>query len=162
MNELKLEVNDLSAFEAKLRELGGQMGEPCWIENWYLETTAERVLKIVQANDKYSLQKLQKLDTGFAFVGETPVDDIASYQLEKIPKHNILRKTVRPWRIGKQSVDALVFEDIGTYVCVNYEDGERGKSLDFIYKDLQLCNPAFIEVPFNVLKRRKLGLTDFD
>jgi hypothetical protein len=162
MNELKLEVNDLPAFEAKLRELGGQMTEPCWTGNWYLETMADRVLKIVQAHDKYRLQELQKLDTGFAYVGEKPVDDIAPYQLEKIPEHNVLHKTVRPWRIGGQSVDALVFEDIGSYVCVNYEDGERGKALDFIYQDLRLANPAFIEVPFNVLKRRKLGLTDFD
>ncbi len=144
MNELKLEVQDLSAFEAKLRELGGQMGEPCWNGNWYLETTADRVLKIAQALDKYSLQELRKLDTGFAFVGETPVDDIASYQLEKIPEHNVLHKTVRPWQIGEQCVDALAFDDIGTYVSVNYEDGERGKALDFIYKDLQLANPAFI------------------
>jgi hypothetical protein len=99
MNELKLEVNNLPAFEAKLRELGGWMGEPCRNGNWCLETTSDRVLKIVQAHDKYSLQELQKLDPGFAFVGEKPIDDIASYHLEKLPEHNVLHKTVRPSRI---------------------------------------------------------------
>src|SRR5579859_4693873 len=103
MNELKLDVNDPSAFEAKLRDLGGQMEVPCWIGNWYLETAPDRVLKIVQARGQYRLQELQKLDAGFAFVGETPVDDITSYQLEKTPEHNVLHKMVRPWRIGTQS-----------------------------------------------------------
>ena len=47
MNELKLCIEALSAFEAKLRALGGSMKEPVWIGNWYLETTEKTVLKVM-------------------------------------------------------------------------------------------------------------------
>jgi len=116
----------------------------------------------MQMQDAYRLLELRKLDKGFAFVSDTLISDIDIYQLHKIPDHNILHKTVRPWQVGIHSVDLLVFEDIGTFACVNYEDGEYDVAVDFIWNDLQLSNPAFIEVPFNVLKRKKLSLPDFD
>jgi len=161
MNELKLEIADPRIFETRLQQLGGKMGEPCWYGNWYLEATASRVLKIMQIRDSYRLLELQKLDKGFAFVSDKSINDISIYRLHKIPDHNILHKTVRSWQ-ARHSVDLLVFDDIGTFACVNYEEGEYNTALDFILNDLHLSNPAFIEVPFNVLKRRKLGLADFD
>ncbi len=159
MNELKLEVADLRAFETRLLQLGR---EPCWYGNWYLETTASRVIKIMKVHGSYRLLELRKLDKGFAFVSDKPIGDITPYRLYEIPDHDILHKAVRPWRVGKHSVDILVFDDIGTFACVNYEDGEYNEALDLILNDLRLSNLAFIEAPFNVLKRRKLGLPDFD
>ena len=56
MNELKLCIEALSAFEAKLRALGGSMKEAVWIANWYLETTEKTVLKVMQVNGAYRLK----------------------------------------------------------------------------------------------------------
>ncbi|MGO9543340.1 MAG: hypothetical protein ACLPPF_00880 [Rhodomicrobium sp.] len=162
MNELKLFAGDLDAFEARLRSLGGAMGEPGRVGNWYLETSPCRVLKAVQAGGKYTLLELRKLDAGYAFVQETPLADASSLRLDKVAWHNVLHKTVRPWTVKGQSVDVLAFDDIGVFACVNYEDGKREEALGFIHRSLELAEPRYLEVPFNVLKRRQLGFPDFD
>ena len=66
----------------------------------------------------------------------------------------MLHKVVRRWIVQGQSVDVLVFADIGVFACVNYEDGEEQKARAFI-ASLGLAEVRFLEVPFNVLKRRK-------
>jgi hypothetical protein len=45
---------------------------------------------------------------------------------------------------------------------VNYEDGKMQNALDFIHAGLEMRTPRYLEVPFNVLKRRQLRLPDFD
>ena len=160
MNELKIAVDDRDAFEERLRRLGGIMEEPHWIGNWYLESRPKRVLKVVQANGVYRLLELRKLDAGFAFVSENTIADIGLYRLDHSPPENVLHKTVRPWDVEGQSVDVLVFDDIGVYACVNYEDGAREKALAFI-ASLAFPELCYVEVPFNVLKRRQMGLPDF-
>ena len=161
MNELKLAVDDREAFEEKLRKAGGVMSEPYWVGNWYLKTDHQRVLKVVQAHGAYRLLELKKLEAGFAFVRDTAIEDIASYKLYEVPPESTLHKTVRRWIVRGQSVDVLVFDDIGVFACVNYEDGEKQKALALI-DALGLPDVRFLEVPFNVLKRRQMGLADFD
>ena len=162
MNELKLYVDCRETLEEKLRSLGGVMGEPSWFGNWYLETSALRVLKVMLSGGIYSLLELRKLNKGFALVREMPLCDTACLRLEKVAGHNVLHKTVRPWTVGGQSVDVLVFDDIGVFACVNYQDGNMQIAIDFIHAKLGLHAPRYLEVPFNVLKRRQLGLPDFD
>lgn len=162
MNELKLPVTDVAAMERRFIALGGRMDEPRWAGNWYLDTTPDGVLKISQDDGVYTLQRLKKLDAGYAFVEGTPIDDITPYGLSDIAAHNLLHKIVRPWMVCGLSVDILVFDDIGNWMCVNYADGERDKALEFIRYELDITSPQFLEVPFNVLKRRKLGQPDFD
>ena len=161
MNELKIGVDDREAFEEKLREAGGVISEPYWVGNWYLKTDHQRVLKVVQAHGAYRLVELKKLDAGFAFVRDTAIEDIAPYKLDEVPPEGILHKAVRRWIVQGQSVDVLVFDDIGVFACVNYEDGEEQKARAFI-TSLALAEVRFLEVPFNVLKRRQMGLADFD
>jgi hypothetical protein len=160
MNELKLVVDDRDAFEEKLRRAGGVMGEPHWTGNWYLESSPSHVLKIMQAHGVYSLLTLKKLDAGYAFAGETVIDDIEPYRLERTPPENVLHKIVRPWTARGLSVDVLTFEEIGVYACVNYEDGEKSKALNLI-ASLRLAEAGIVEIPFIVMKRRQLGLPDF-
>ena len=162
MNELKLYIDDRQAFEDRLRALGGAMGEPRWVGNWYLETGPERVLKVVLSGGAYSLLQLAKLDAGYAFVRETPFGDPGALRLDEVAEHNVLHKTVRPWLVQGQSVDVLEFGNIGVFACVNYEDGAMQAALGFIHAKLCLQAPRYLEVPFNVLKRRRLGLPDFD
>lgn len=135
---------------------GGVMSEPYWVGNWYLESNPERVLKVVQANGIYRLLELRKLSAGFAFVSEKIIADIASYRLDQLPRECVLHKVVRSWDVKGQSVDVLVFDDIGVYACVNYEEG----AIAFI-ASLKLPELRYVEVPFNVLKRRRMGLPDF-
>ena len=161
MNKLKIGVEDREAFEEKLRAAGGIMSEPYWVGNWYLKTDHQRVLKVVQAHGAYRLLELKKLDAGFAFVSDTAIEDIAPYKLDEVPPESTLHKTVRRWIVQGQSVDVLVFDDIGVFACVNYEDGEKQKALALI-DALGLSDVRFLEVPFNVLKRRQMGLADFD
>ena len=78
-----------------------------------------------------------------------------------MPLESTLHKVVRSWNVKGQSVDVLVFDDIGVYACVNYEDGEKQKALAFI-ASLGLPEVRYVEVPFNVLKRRQMRLPDFD
>ena len=160
MNELKIGVDDREAFEQKLRAAGGTMEEPYWVGNWYLETNPQRVLKVVRARGVYRLLELKKLNAGFAFVGDKAIEDIAPYKLEDLPPESMLHKMVRRWIVKGQSVDVLVFDDIGVYACVNYEDGEEQKARAFI-ASLALPVVRYVEVPFNVLKRRQMGLPDF-
>ena len=162
MNELKLYIDSREKFEDRLLSLGGVMGEPRWFGNWYLETSSKRVLKVVLGGGMYSLLELRKLDKGYALAKETPISDTASLRLNEVAEHNILHKIVRPWMAGGQSVDVLVFDDIGAFACVNYEDGSMRNALDFIHARLGLRAPQYLEVPFNVLKRRRLGVPDFD
>jgi hypothetical protein len=161
LNEMKLAVDDRDAFEERLRGAGGVMGEPHWVGNWYLETSSERVLKVRQAHGAYSLLELKKLVSGYAFVREKAIEDIEPYRLDRTLPQNVLHKVVRPWRVQGLSVDVLVFDDIGVYACVNYDDGEKEKALNFI-TSLKAPELRYLEVPFNVLKRRQFGLPDFD
>jgi hypothetical protein len=161
MNELKIAVDDREAFEEKLQATGGVMSECYWVGNWYLKTDPQRVLKVVQAHGVYRHLELKKLDAGFAFISDTVIDDIASYKLNEVSPECTLHKTVRRWIAQGQSVDVLVFDDIGVFACVNYVDGERQKALALI-DALGLPKVRFIEVPFNILKRRQMGLADFD
>jgi hypothetical protein len=162
MNELKLYVDDGKTFEERLQSLGGVMDEPQWFGNWYLETSSERVLKVVLSGGMYSLLELRKLNTGYAFVGDTALSDTASLLLDEVAEHNVLHKIIRSWMVNGQSVDVLVFDDIGVFACVNYEDGKIQDAIDFIHTRLGLHAPRYLELPFNVLKRRRLGLPDFD
>jgi hypothetical protein len=162
MNELKLYVDGWETLEERLRSLGGVMGEPRWIGNWYLEASPERVLKIVLSGGMYSRLELRKLPAGYALIAETPLSDTASLQLDKAADHCVLHKIVRPWTVNGQSVDILVFDDIGVFACVNYEDGKLQDAVNFIHAGLGLQAPRYLEVPFNVLKRRLLGLPDFE
>ena len=161
MNELKIGVDDREGFEEKLRAAGGSMSEPYWVGNWYLKTDHQRVLKVVQAHGAYRLLELKKLDAGFAFVRDMAIEDIAPYKLDEVPPESTLHKMVRCWTVQGQSVDVLVFDDIGVFACVNYEDLENQKALALI-DALGLSDVCFLEVPFNVLKRRHMGLADFD
>ncbi len=161
MNELKIGVDDRDMFEGKLCKAGGVMAEPYWVGNWYLESNHQRVLKVMQVHGAYRLLELKKLDAGFAFVGDTAIEDIALYKLDEVPPESTLHKVVRRWIVQGQSVDVLVFDDIGVFACVNYEDGEKQKALALI-NALGLSEVRFLEVPFNVLKRRQMGLADFD
>jgi hypothetical protein len=156
MNELNLAVDDRDAFEEKLRQAGGVMGEPHWIGNWYLKSTPGHVVKIMQTHGVFSLLELRKLDAGYAFVSEKVIDDIEPYRLDKTPPENVLRKTVRPWMVKGLSVDVLAFDEIGVYACVNFENDEKSKALGLI-ASLNLANAGIVEVPFNVMKRRQLG-----
>lgn len=162
MKELKLKPGDVKAFERQLEDLGAQAGPEHWIGNWYLETTPCRVRKIVRQNEIYRLLELEKLDQGFVFTKNEIINDIAPLRLEETAPHNILHKTVRPWTIGKLGVDILLFDDIPPYACVNYEDPHKNEALDFIRNGLGITRPEFLEIPFNVLKRRALGVPDFD
>ena len=162
MNELKLYIDSREIFEDTLRSLGGVMGEPCWFGNWYLETGPVRVRKVVLSGGMYRLLELRKLDRGYALAGETPVSDPASLRLGEVAPHNVLHKIVRPWLVAGPLVDILVFDDIGDFACVNYEDGKMQSALDFIHAKLGIGAPKFLEVPFNVLKRRRLQMADFD
>ena len=161
MNELKIAVDDREGFEEKLRKAGGVMSEPCWVGNWYLKSDHQRVLKVVQTQRAYRLLELKKLDAGFAFVRDTAIEDVAAYKLDEVPPESTLHKVVRPWIVQGQSVDVLVFDDIGIFACVNYEDGEEQKARAFI-ASLALPEVRYVEVPFNILKRRQMGLPDFD
>jgi hypothetical protein len=161
MNELKIAVDDREAFEEKLRKAGGVMSEPYWIGNWYLKTDPQHVLKVVQAHGAYRLLELKKIEVGFAFIRDTAIEDITPYKLDEVPPESTLHKTARRWIVQGQSVDVLVFDDIGVFACVNYEDGEKQKALALI-DALGLSDSRFLEVPFNVLKRRQMGLADFD
>ena len=113
MNELKIDVDDREAFEGKLRAAGGLMGEPHWVGNWYLESNQQRVVKVVQVHGTYHLLELKKLDAGFAFLGDKVIEDIGRYRLNEAPPESTLHKVVRPWSVNGQSVDVLVFDDIG-------------------------------------------------
>ena len=161
MNELKIGVDDREVFEEKLRAAGGLMGDPYWVGNWYLECDPLRVLKVMRVHGAYRLLELKKLDAGFAFVGDEAIEDVGPYKLDETPPESTLHKVVRPWTVNGQSVDVLVFDDIGVYACVNYEDGEKQKALEFI-ASLALPDVRYVEVPFNVLKRRQAGLSHFD
>lgn len=161
MNELKIALDDRDAFEERLHAAGGVMGEPHWVGNWYLETSSERVLKVMQAHGAYRLLELKKLVSGYAFVGEKAIEHIEPYRLDRTLPENVLHKVVRPWSVQGLPVDVLVFDDIGVYACVNYDDGQKEKALNFIAA-LKLSGLRYLEVPFNVLKRRQLGLPDFD
>ena len=136
------------------------MDEPYWVGNWYLESNHHRVLKVVQARGVYRLLEIKKLNAGFAFVGDNAIEEIAPYKLEDVPSESTLHKVVRRWIVKRQSVDVLVFDDIGVYACVNYEDGEEQKARAFI-ASLALPEVRYVEVPFDVLKRRQMGLPDF-
>ncbi len=160
MNELKIAVDEREAFEEKLRAAGGVMSEPYWVGNWYLENNPERVLKVAQANGIYRILELRKLSAGFAFVSEKIIDDIAPYRLDQIPREYVLHKVVRSWDVKGQSVDVLVFDDIGVYACVNYQEGAKEEAIAFT-ESLKLPELRYVEVPFNVLKRRRMGLPDF-
>jgi hypothetical protein len=160
MNELKIAVDDREAFEKRLLRAGGVMGEPHWVGNWYLESNQKRVLKIVQANGIYRLLELRKLEAGFAFVTEKTIEDIGPYRLDRTPPENVLHKVVHSWDVKGQSVDVLAFDDIGVYVCVNYQDGAQQEAIAFI-TSLKLPDLRYVEVPFKVLKRRRMGLPDF-
>ena len=161
MNELKIGVDDRDVFEENLRKAGGVMEEPYWVGNWYLKSNHQRVLKVMQVHGAYRLLELKRLDAGFAFVGDAAIEDIGPYKLDEVPPESTLHKMVRSWMVQGQSVDVLVFDDIGIYACVNYEDGERQKALAFIGA-LGLLEVRYLEVPFNVLKRRQMGLADFE
>ena len=161
MNELKLAFDDREGFEENLRKAGGVMAEPYWVGNWYLKSDHQRVLKVVRTHGAYRLLELKKLDAGFAFVGNSAIEDISPYKLDEVPPEGILHKVVRRWIVQGQSVDVLVFDDIGVFACVNFEDGEEQKARAFI-TSLAIPEVRFLEVPFNVLKRRKMGLADFD
>ena len=160
MNELKIAVDEREAFEERLLCAGGVMGEPHWVGNWYLESNQQRVLKVVQANGIYRLLELRKLNAGFAFVSEKSIEDIGPYRLHQTSPESVLHKAVRSWDVKGQSVDVLVFDDIGVYACVNYQDGAKQAAMAFI-ASLQLPEVRYVEVPFNVLKRRRMGLPDF-
>jgi hypothetical protein len=160
MNELKIAVDEREAFEERLLRAGGVMGELHWVGNWYLESSHRRVLKVVQANGIYRLLELRKLEAGFAFVSEKAIEDIDPYRLDHTPPENVLHKVVRSWDVKGQSVDVLVFDDIGVYACVNYQDGAKQEAVAFI-ASLNLPELRYVEVPFNVLKRRRMGLPDF-
>ena len=161
MNELKIGVDDRDVFEEKLRAAGGIMGEPYWVGNWYLKTDHQGVLKVAQTHGAYRLLELKKLEAGFAFVRDTAIEDIAPCKLDEVPPESTLHKVVRRWIVKGQSVDVQLFDDIGVFACVNYEDGEEQKARAFI-TSLALPEVRFLEVPFNVLKRRQMGLADFD
>jgi hypothetical protein len=162
MKELKLKLESLEALETRLRELGAVPGPAQWVGNWYLETTPARVRKIAMQDDRYRYLELEKLETGFAFTKDEALEDVAALHLERTALHNVLHKTVRPWVIGGLGVDILLFEDIEPYFCVNYEDPHKQKALDFIRDGLGIATLLFLEVPFNVVKRRALGIGDFD
>ncbi len=86
-------------------------------------------------------------------LGKHQLNDTASLRLDEVAAHNVLHKIVRPWMVGGQSVDVLLFDDIGVFACVNYEDGKMQDALDFIHAGLGIRTPKYLEVPFNVLKR---------
>lgn len=162
MKELKLRLDNLEKLEKTLQNLGGKFREEHWIGNWYLETTPQRVRKIMMQDNAYYYLELEKLDQGFAFTKNEKIQDIAAYKLDEVEPHNVLHKTVRPWVVGDLGVDILLFDDIGEYFCVNYEDPQKQKAQGFVKKELGILKPDFIEVPFNVLKRRNMGFGDFD
>ncbi len=162
MNELKLPLGDAAQFERSLAALGGTAQGPTWYGNWYLETTATNITKIMQVGEQFTLLRLVKQPTGFAFVGREDIADPASFRLAAIPEHDVLHKTVTNWMIGAQSVDVLRFDDIGDFACVNYDANNGETAMRFITEKLGIARPDFIEVPFNVLKRRKSGMPDFD
>lgn len=162
MKELKLELDDGEALECRLAALGAHAGPQHWIGNWYLETTPSRVRKIVQQDGNYRALELEKREQGFAFTKDEAIGDIAPFNLDETAAHNILHKTVRPWTWHDFGIDILLFEDIAPYFCVNYEDPHLPQALDFVKNALGFANPVFLEVPFNVVKRRALGMPDFD
>jgi hypothetical protein len=59
-------------------------------------------------------------------------------------------------------VDVIVFDDIGVFACVYFQEGKQQAAQDFIRNELKLEAPPYLEVPFNVVKRRRLGVPDFD
>lgn len=162
MNELKLYVDDLEDFERRLGGLGGKMEEPCRFGNWYLETTAVRVLKVVKTKGQYSLSELRKRKDGFEFIRNEPIDDIGPFRLQEVAAHNVLHKIERRWTVEGRVVDVIVFDDIGVFACIYYHDGGQQAAQDFIRTKLKLEAPRYLEAPFNVVKRRRLGVPDFD
>ncbi len=161
MKELKLIIEDVTAFEGRLVRLGGKMETPRRIANWYLETAEDRLLKISDADGTYTLMELRKRDAGFEFVRAEPVADIESYRLGEVPEHDVLHKIERRWTVKGRSIDVLIFPDIGDFACIYYEDGTEAEAQAFIRDKLELAGPHYLEVPFNILKRRRLGMADF-
>jgi hypothetical protein len=115
----------------------------------------------MQAGDRYSLLMLEKLDAGYRFAEEKDLGVAAPDGLDAVPAHNVLHKTVRPWTVDGLSIDVLVFDDIGLFACINYRDGVKERTLALI-SELNLPDLRYLEVPFNVVKRRQSGLPDFD
>lgn len=162
MQELKLKLDNVTALERRLAQIDAIPGIPHWIGNWYLETTPTRVAKIMLKDDIYYYLELINRGSGFVFTRQDVLDDISPFELDRIALHNILHKSVKPWSFRNLTIDILLFEDIDPHTCITYAPENESEARAFIAIDLGISHPDFIQVPFNVIKRRQLGLPDFD
>lgn len=162
MKELKLKLDNVDALEAELAAVGARARRPHWIGNWYLETTPVLVRKIMLLDRQYTYLELQQTGAGFVFNRQELLGASKPIALDSVPEHDILHKTVKPWVINNLRIDILLFEDIEPHLCITFEEPHQSEAIRLVTDTLAISDPSFIRIPFNILKRRLLGISDFD
>lgn len=148
--ELKIHIDDPDEIEDRLRAIGARYVKEVDITDTYFDQPG-MVLKVTEDETGSLLTQLEAQDSGFRFIKEEPLDDVAATKEELAEQYGVkcvLKKRKRFWDYDNYNINLNLFDDIGNFLIV---EGETVRP-DIFTETLRIEDPQYLTRSFAELK----------
>lgn len=149
-SELKVKINNLTAVQNRLIELGAQFLHKLKITDTYFNTPPDKVIKITEDERGAHFVKLQAKDGKFEVIEFKKINFtvmLKDHYTKKYGVKCILNKTLLAFNWNGFEVSLNLISDVGNYLVL---EGEN-PTVEDIKKIIQEDELEFLNVPFSEL-----------